>query len=141
MKKLLKPLLPFSLLLLLLVSAVQAGMSSTNYRITSSVLAGGGGSMSSTNFSTSTTLGQPGPTGFSLSSSFLNDSGFWATILYVIVGDVNGDGSVGLEDVITALQVATGHNPEVIVQMADADGDGRIGLGEAIMVLRSLSGL
>ena len=114
-------------------------MSSTSYRISTSVISGGGGSMSSTNFHSASTLGQPSALGETSSLSYIAATGFWHTLLLRIVGDTNGDGAVDLKDVITTLQVVTGQTPETIRKVADADGDGRIGLGEAIMILRKLS--
>ena len=56
-------------------------------------------------------------------------------------GDVNGDGTVSLKDVISALQVVTGQSPDSIMKVADVDGDGRIGLGEAVIILQKLGGI
>ena len=116
-----------------------AEMTSTNYRITSTVLSGGGNAMSSVSFRLESTLGQPGTICSSSSDSYSIDSGFWHTVLLSVIGDVNGDGSVDLEDVITALQVVTGQTPENIIKAADVDGDGVIGLIEALSVLHKLS--
>ena len=51
-------------------------MSSTNYRITTDVLAGGGGASGSTGYSLLSTLGQPTPSGASGSTGFYNYGGF-----------------------------------------------------------------
>jgi len=56
-------------------------------------------------------------------------------------GDSNGDGSVGLEDVIVSMRAAGGENQDDIYTAADVNGDMRIGLAEAVHVMRSLSGL
>lgn len=138
----LKVILPVPILLLcMLISGVHANMSSANYRITSTVMSGGGNAMSSTNYALMSTQGQSSPLGSASSDNFTADTGFWFTLLLVIVGDVNGDGVMNLEDVISALQVVTGQTPDSIVKEADADGDGKIGVGEAIMILHKLSGL
>lgn len=131
---------PLLLLPLFLPSASYAMMSSTNFEITSSVISAGSGSMSSANFSLTATLGQSSPLGETSSTSFNLDSGFWNTLLHTMVGDVNGDGDIDLEDVITALQVTTGQSPATIMQQADMDGDGKIGIVEALMLLKQLGG-
>jgi len=135
-------LIAHSVLLCLLVSTVSAEMSSTSYRISTTVISGGGNTMSSDNFSMISTLGQPTVLGQGSSTSYNNYPGFWYTLLLTIaVGDVNGDGAVNLEDVIKALQAVTGQTVESIYLEADADGDGRIGVAEAIMILRKLGGV
>ena len=128
-------------LLCLFVSTVNAEMFSTNFRITSSVISGGGNVMSSTNHILVSTLGQPTSIGKSSSINYGLDAGFLYTILLDTVGDVNGDGVVNLKDVIAALQVVTGQSPVTIIEEADADGDGKIGVGEAIMILKRLGGI
>ena len=126
------------LLFLPLVSVVNAEMSSTNYRITSSVISGGGGMMSSASYVLMATVGQESTPGNSSSASYSIDSGFWYTVLLKTIGDVNGDGYVNLEDVIAALQIVTGQSPAAIMKEADTDGDGKIGLSEALHILRKL---
>ena len=128
--------------LVLCTSAACAGMSSASYRITTSVMSGGGGTMSSDNFIMMSTLGQPAGLGNSTSTGYILDAGYWYTILLSLaVGDVNGDGTVNLHDVIAALQAVTGQTAETLYTEADADGDGRIGVAESIMILRKLGGL
>jgi hypothetical protein len=127
------------LLVCLPVSVASAEMSSTSYRITSSVISGGGSVMSATNYRLVSTLGQPTPPGNSSSTNYNLNSGFWYTVLVNAVGDVNGDSSINLADVIAALQVVTGQSPVTIIKEADADGDGKIGLSEALMVLLKIS--
>lgn len=126
------------LLFFLLSSPAYDQMSSTNFEITSSVISAGGGSMASANFNLTTTLGQPSPLGAASSTSFNLDTGFWFTLLLIMVGDVNGDGNVDLEDVITVLQITTGQSPATVLKDADADGDGKIGLTETLHMLRKL---
>ena len=135
-------LIAHSVLLCLLVSMVNAEMSSTSYRISTTVMSGGGNTMSSGNFSMVSTLGQPTVLGNGISTSYSSYPGFLYTLLLTIaVGDVNGDGAVNLEDIIVTLQAVTGQTVESIYLEADADGDSRIGLVEAIMVLRKLGDL
>lgn len=130
-----------TLLLCLLVSGANAEMSSTSFRIPTSVMSSGGNTMSSANFSMLSTLGQPSALGSGSSTGYISYSGFLYTLLLTIsMGDVNGDGSVNLKDVISALRVVTGQTVTSIYLEADADGDGHIGTAEAIMALRKLSG-
>lgn len=123
----------------LTTSVVNAEMSSASYRITSSVISGGGSVVSSTNYHLMSTIGQSSPIGNSSSTNHRIDAGFWYTVLLDTVGDVNGDGLVNLEDVIAALQAVTGQSSITIFKEADADGDGKIGLSEALHILRKIS--
>ena len=127
-----------TVLLCLFVSTANAEMSSTNFRIASSVISGGGNLMSSNNYNLVSTLGQSTSIGNSSSTNYDLDAGFWYTMLLDTVGDVNGDGVVNLKDVIAALQVVTGQSPATIIKEADADGDGKIGLSEAVHILLKL---
>lgn len=94
--------------------------------------------MSSASFRLTNTIGQPSPLGSTSSASFNIDSGFLHTLLLIMIGDVNGDGDVNLEDVITTLQITTGQPPTKVIKEADTDGDGKIGLNEALHILRQL---
>jgi len=144
MKKTKMLLIAQTVLFCLFASMASAGMSSTSFKIPTSVMSSGGNTMSSENFNMVSTLGQPTVLGNGLSSSYRSYPGFWQTLLLTLtiaVGDVNGDGTVNLEDVIATLQTATGQTVESINLEADADGDGRIGVAEAIMILRNLGGL
>ena len=141
MKRLIPLLTAQAILLCLFFSITQAEMSSTSYRISTTVISGGGNAMSSASYHTVSTLGQSSPVGSSASATYNNDSGFWHTLLMIAVGDLNGDGLVDLEDVISALQVVTGQSPAALRLQADANDDGFIGIAEAIMILRQLGGL
>ncbi len=131
-----------TVLLCLFASMANAEMSSSSFRIPTSVMSSGSNTMSSTNFHVVSTLGQPTVLGKGLSTNYSSYPGFWYTLLLnIAVGDVNGDGAVSLEDVIITLQIATGQTTEAIYLEADADGDSRIGLSESIMILRKLGNL
>jgi endoglucanase len=52
-------------------------------------------------------------------------------------GDVNGDGSVDLFDVIGALNVLVDAPPDAPARQADVDGNNKIGLEEAIHILQA----
>jgi hypothetical protein len=56
------------------------------------------------------------------------------------MGDVNGDGDIGLEDMVSALQIITASSPgeEIINQEADVNNDLKIGLEETIFLLQQL---
>ena len=61
---------------------------------------------------------------------------------FLLMGDVNGNGTLGLEDAILALQVVSGIAPSESVNLsADVNGDGKIGLEEVIYILQRISGL
>lgn len=56
-------------------------------------------------------------------------------------GDVNGNGTVGLDDAISALQILSGKAPPTVNSYADIDGNGRIGQPEAVFILQKIAGL
>jgi len=72
------------LALLLLSPAVQAGMESTSYRLTASVLSGGGNLSESTTYKLYSTIGQPSPlmdpTAPPGSTNYDLYPGFWYTL-------------------------------------------------------------
>jgi hypothetical protein len=78
-------------------ATASADMQSPNYRITTSVISGGGGPMASDNFLSQSTLGQPSPISPPLYSlNFSLYPGFWYTL---VVGtgnawDLDRDGDV-----------------------------------------------
>jgi hypothetical protein len=55
-------------------------------------------------------------------------------------GDVSGNGEVGLEDALLALQVLSGLSPAA-ASTGDVDGDNRVGLPEVLYILQGVSGL
>lgn len=60
----------------------------------------------------------------------------------IIMGDLNGNGSLGLEDAILALRVLSQSVFDVTVHLdREADKDGKIGLSDALFILQSLAGL
>ncbi len=129
-----------TVLFCLFAAGANAEMSSTSYKIPTSVISGGGNTMSSANFSMLSTLGQPSALGSGSSTGYIGYPGFLYTLLLTIsMGDVNGDGFLNLKDVISALQVVTGQTAASIYLEADANGDGHIGTAEALMVIRELS--
>jgi hypothetical protein len=117
----------------------QAGMESESYRITRSVLSGGGAFMGSENYNMDSTLGQASGTGISLSEHYAVQAGFWFSVL--MRGDVNGDGVIDLADVVLSLQLLSGMSASDLHRGADVNADGRIGLAEAIFILGKAAGL
>ncbi len=62
---------------------------------------------------------------------------FGTGAMAVVIGDVTGDGLVGIEDSIVALQVSAGISPAINVNLsADVNGNNRIGIEEAVYVLQ-----
>jgi hypothetical protein len=94
------------LIIVLFPLSAPAQMQSNNYRIPTSVLSGGGGAMSSGDYQTNATLGQPSPT---MDPAFpptsLNHAlypGFWYTVegeaIDICECDLNGDGKCDMLD-------------------------------------------
>ena len=76
-------------------SAGLGKISSTSYTITTTVLSSGGTPMSSTNYQTNFTLGQPSPIVITDSTNFTLNSGFWYTMVQVsCIWDFEPDGDV-----------------------------------------------
>jgi hypothetical protein len=66
----------------------------------------------------------------------------WDYSSEIVVGDLNGNGTLGLEDAILALKVLSQSAPGVTVHLdREADQDGKIGLPDALYILQSLAGL
>ena len=97
--------------------------------------------MSSTSYRLNSTSGQASALGTISSAGYVIDSGFWHTMLHLVVGDINGDGHVDLEDVISVLQVVTGQSITTVAKQADMNGNGKIEMVEALMLLKKLSDL
>ena len=53
------------------------GMSGTGYTVLTAVLSGGGGTLQSTSYKATSTIGQSVPIGISTSTSYINHAGFW----------------------------------------------------------------
>ena len=94
-----------ALILMFIPGQTTSEMSSTNYRITTTVVSGGGGPMGSASFQTNGTLGQPSPLPDPADPPF-SDSydlypGFWYTVANIVLtcpGDFNGDRDVDGSD-------------------------------------------
>ncbi len=92
-----------------------AGMASTNYRITTTVMSGGGGVMASSNYRLTGTLGQPSPlidpADPPYSASFDLLTGFWYTLgagvgcLWDIEPSGVGDGDVDGADLAAFIDI------------------------------------
>ena len=59
-----------------------------------------------------------------------------------LLGDVNGDGQVGIGDIvaITNVMAGTEQNP-VIVSNADVNGDGQVGIGDIVAITNIMAGV
>jgi hypothetical protein len=136
----------FTLLALLLVPSlfpVESGaqMQSANYRITTTVVSGGGGSMNSTSFQINGTLGQPTPImedgmdPFSDNYSLL--PGFWYTLTSggeePIIDDIVFDGCIS--DLCESTIAVTAHDPaggNLSYAWTAEDGGTILGAGDTV---------
>jgi hypothetical protein len=111
--------------LLCFASTAICEMTSTSYRVTTSVFGGVGKSMSSANYQSNSTMGQPSPLmdpSFPpYSTNYDNFPGFWNT-----AADNDGDGLLNaLEDVIGLNPGDADHDNDGLLDGAeDADHDG-----------------
>jgi uncharacterized protein YkwD len=65
-----------------------------------------------------------------------------ATWVYILAGDLNGNGSLGLEDAILALMFISNHGAAGPVHLdREVDQDGKIGLSDALYILQALTAL
>lgn len=71
-------------------------------------------------------------------SGYSNEAGITIT---GVKGDISDNGSIGLEDLILALQVLSGLPSQSVNKQADVNGDGKIGMAEVIYILQKVSGL
>lgn len=74
-------------------------------------------------------------------TDYLSMEQWLVTVIHIdpIPGDVDGNGSISLADLIITLQVASGQIPEMSINLgADVDGDGVIGLAEAFYIINYL---
>lgn len=92
-----------------------------------------------TNHQVTGTFGQPVAGQDFQSSSYSLDIGFWyCHLLPVIAGDLNDNGLIDLDDVITGLRVLT-RLSSVTYNEADVDGNGQLGAAELIYIMRKIS--
>ena len=57
-----------------------------------------------------------------------------------IKGDVNGDGQVGIGDIICVTNYMAGHPGEITLEQADVNGDGEVGIGDIISITNIMAG-
>ena len=62
------------------------------------------------------------------------------TIAEAIKGDVNGDGEVGIGDIITVTNVMAGDGTEEQIKRADVNGDNEVGIGDIISITNIMAG-
>ena len=55
-------------------------------------------------------------------------------------GDVNGDGEVGIGDIISITNVMAGDGTEEANNRADVNGDGEVGIGDIISITNIMAG-
>ena len=57
-----------------------------------------------------------------------------------IKGDVNGDGQVGIGDIICVTNFMAGTPGEITLEQADVNGDGEVGIGDIITITNIMAG-
>ena len=57
----------------------------------------------------------------------------------VMRGDINGDGTISIEDILLVLKVMSGESPDGIPKEADVNGDKLIGIAEALYCIEKVS--
>jgi hypothetical protein len=58
----------------------------------------------------------------------------------VLKGDVNGDGKVGIGDIITITNVMAGEATDEVAKRADVNHDGEVGIGDIISITNIMAG-
>jgi hypothetical protein len=125
--------------LFLMHAAPASPMQSPNYTINYSVFSSGGGFRSSGSYHLTDTISQSASIGISQSASYKIQNGFWSQLLMLVNGgDLNGDGTIDLQDAILALQILSSAPLTQIYKEADINGDGTIGIPEAIYILQKV---
>lgn len=132
-------------------SLAATGQSSSSYTIVDDVFISGSQQTSSTNYTLSSIVGQPSPTGISSSTSYTNSPGFLRSnfeapgngVSSLADGDMNGDGRTTAADALLALRMAVLLDPVTVYGLAhgDMNGDGKISAADALLVLRKAVGL
>ena len=137
------------LLLCVAASSVEAQMSSPNFQMAASMMNSGGGSGSSTNFDVRNSMGQGMPTGISKSTHFGMFAGFQACTVEDFIlptaqrGDVNGDMSINILDVLTTINHILGIAPltgDALIR-ADCNADGEINVLDALGIVNVILGI
>ena len=128
---------------------VGAQMASLHFQILTSMMNSGGGLGSSSSFEVKNSTGQGMPTGVSRSSHFGLFAGFQAFALegYVLPtyqrGDVNGDLSIDVLDVITTVNHILGTIPltgDALI-CADCNADGEIDVLDCLGIVNVILGI
>ena len=87
-----------------------------------------------TNNSTSATL-----TLSQISNMYFSNSNTGGTT--VLIGDVNGDGTVSMSDVTTLISYVLGNNPTpIVVEACDVNGDGSVSMSDVTTLISSILG-
>ncbi|UCG11919.1 MAG: hypothetical protein JSU72_15580 [Deltaproteobacteria bacterium] len=142
------PILRLVILLALALAvplATFASMESGTYRISTAVISGGGGAMSSQSYDMNSTLGQASAVGVSSSSTYANAAGFWQSSQAPSPGDcpcdVDGDGDVTALDALgcfeKSLSICPTHCGPCEQLCCDVTGDGECTAEDALEVFKA----
>lgn len=133
----------------IMLSPVDAQMVEPHFRMTTCVMNSGGGSGHSTSFGVRNSVGQGMPSGISQSSHFCVFAGLQACTMdeYSLPtsqrGDVNGDMSINILDVLTTVNHILGIAPltgDALIR-ADCNADGEIDVLDCLGIVNVILGL
>jgi hypothetical protein len=125
------------------------GQLSNSYTIVDDVFTSSSEQTSTTNYISSSIVGQPSTTGISSSTNYTNSPGFLRSNFEApgngsfADGDMIGNGKISAVDALLVLRMAVQLDPVTAYGLAhgDMNGDGKITAVDALLVLRKAVGL
>ena len=75
----------------------------------------------------------------SFGTSVSDETPFW--VRSGVVGDVNGDGTVGIGDIVAITNYMAGMTNGITLERADVNGDGTVGIGDIVALTNIMAGI